>query len=500
MRLDRNSIGDDDRDMIRKHHIVEEFAHAVPFWRLVEAFPPAGPAHPMLLDSALAGNRLGRWSYAAPAPAQTFEARRNPDGTATVKTEAPGCGGFHENVDPFDLLGAWWRSWRLPDDVRVGHPAPFLHGAVGWFGFEAGHCLERWPDTGVDDLGLPDIWFGVHPLLLVHDHETGRTDLSIVGAGLTAEQAKRRAEEHRRWFHDRMAAWTPGPDPAADRPAAASDALPEAVVPRDAYLAKIASIQADIRDGRVFECCLTHRMEQPCKADPAALYAVLRRVNPAPFAARLGYGDAALLCSSPERFLRLDGAGVLETRPIKGTRPRGATPAEDVRLRDDLAASEKDRAENVMIVDLARNDLGRVCETGSVHVPGLLEIEEYATVWQLVSTVRGRLRAGLDGIDAVRACFPGGSMTGAPKIEALRMIDALEPTVRGVYSGAIGWLEGNGSLDLNIVIRTIALKDGRAVYGVGGAITHDSDPAAEWEETLDKGRALARAIGTANAV
>jgi aminodeoxychorismate synthase component I len=484
--------------MTCKHHIVTEYRHTAPFWRLVEAFRPYGDAHPFLLDSALAGGRLGRWSSLGPPPARTFAARRNPDGTATVRTEAPGCGQQFDAVDPFDLLADWWRQWRLPADARAPHPAPFLHGAVGWFGFEAGHCLERWPDTGVDDLGLPDIWFGVHDVVLVHDHETGRTHLSAVGAGLTPDKARSDAETKRDACLDSLAAWTPRPDSAAGLPDVWPDELPAPTVPRADYLAKVAAIQADIRDGRVFECCLTHRMEQPLRADPAALYAVLRRVNPAPFAARLGWRDTSQLCSSPERFLRLDRDGVLETRPIKGTRPRGATPAEDARLRDELAHAEKDRAENIMIVDLARNDLGRVCETGSVHVPGLLEIEEYATVWQLVSTVRGRLRQGLDGVAAIRACFPGGSMTGAPKIEALKMIDELESTVRGVYSGAIGWLEADGTFDLNIVIRTIAVQDGRACYGVGGAITADSDPAAEWAETLDKGRALARAIRLAD--
>ncbi|MBU1677200.1 aminodeoxychorismate synthase component I, partial [bacterium] len=274
------------------------------------------------------------------------------------------------------------------------------------------------------------------------------------------------------------------------------DVLPVPAVSEDAYRGQVRAIRRDIRDGRVFECCLTHRFEQALAADPWTLYAVLRRDNPAPFAGFLSHRDATVICSSPERFLRLDERGMLETRPIKGTRPRGAGPAEDARLRDELTASAKDRAENVMIVDLARNDLGRVCETGSVHVTGLCEVEGYANVWQLVSTVRGRLRAGLDGIDAVRACFPGGSMTGAPKIEAMKVIDELERHARGIYAGAIGWLESSGALDLNVVIRTIVARDGRATYGTGGAVTADSEPGAEWRESLDKVRALARAIAT----
>ncbi|MBC8424070.1 aminodeoxychorismate synthase component I [bacterium] len=484
--------------MVHKHHILEEYRHEAPFWRLGEAFAIPGRSRPFLLDSALAEGRLGRWSYLGPAATQTFEAWRNPDGTARVRTGAPGLGRRLDVADPFEQLARWWGHWRIPAAERVAHPAPFLHGAVGWIGFEAGHCLERWPDTGVDDLGLPDIHFGVHPFLLIHDNETDRTWLSAVGSGVSAEKAASLAQEIRRFHLRRLEAWRPGPDPAAAPPSDISDALPAPFVPQARYLEKVRRIQADIRDGRVFECCLTHRFEQPFAGDPWALYAVLRRDNPAPFAGYLAHEGATVICASPERFLRLTPDGGLETRPIKGTRPRGADPVADARLRDDLAASEKDRAENVMIVDLARNDLGRVCETGSVRVAGLCEVEGYATVWQLVSTVRGKLREGLDGIDAIRASFPGGSMTGAPKIEALRMIDELEHHVRGVYAGAFGWLGCDGALDLNMVIRTIVAKGGRATYGTGGAVTADSDPEAEWRESLDKVRALARAVATVN--
>ncbi len=484
--------------MIHYHHILEEYRHAAPFWRLREAFPSTGSTHPFLLDSALAGGRQGRWSWLGPVPDRTFEAWRNPDGTARVVIRTHGDSRHLDDVDPFEMLAGWWHEWRLPDDVLSDHPAPLVHGAVGWIGFEAGHCLERWPDTGTDDLELPDIYFGVHPFLMVRDDETDRTWLSVVAAGPSPEEAEARAAGMRDRFLAHLAAWRPGPDPAAGLSPDMPDALPPPSVPRAAYLDKVRAVQADIRDGRVFECCLTHRFEQPFAGDPWALYGVLRRDNPAPFAGYLAHGDATVICASPERFLRLDPDGALETRPIKGTRPRGADPAGDARLRDELAAAEKDRAENVMIVDLARNDLGRVCETGSVHVPELCAIEGYATVWQLVSTVRGRLRAGLDGVDAIRACFPGGSMTGAPKIEALKMIDELEHHTRGVYAGAFGWLGCDGALDLNMVIRTIVAADGRATYGTGGAVTADSDPDAEWEESLDKVRALARAVATVN--
>ena len=247
----------------------------------------------------------------------------------------------------------------------------------------------------------------------------------------------------------------------------------------------------------MFEVCLTHRLEADLPAPPWHLYEVLRAGNPAPFAAYIDAAGAQVVSASPERFLRLDRDRLAESRPIKGTRPRGADPAADARLRAELAASDKDRAENLMIVDLVRSDLGRVCETGSVRVPELLAVESYATVHQLVSTVQGRLREGLDAFDLVRACFPGGSMTGAPKIAAMGIIDAIEPVARGVYSGAVGYLDRGGAMDLSIVIRTLVCSGGRATCGVGGAVTADSDPDAEYDESMDKARALLEALARA---
>ncbi|MCB1151232.1 anthranilate synthase component I family protein, partial [bacterium] len=209
--------------------------------------------------------------------------------------------------------------------------------------------------------------------------------------------------------------------------------------------------------------------------------------------------EAAVVSSSPELYLSLHADGRVESRPIKGTRPRHEDPVRDAALRDDLAASAKDRAENVMIVDLVRNDLGRVCGTGSVRVPELCAVEGYATVWQLVSTVTGRLRPGLDALDLLRACHPPGSMTGAPKIEALKVIDERETCRRGVYAGGLGWWDDGGALDLHVVIRTAAARGGVIRFGVGGAVTADSDPHAEYLESMDKARALIRAAGLANA-
>ena len=292
----------------------------------------------------------------------------------------------------------------------------------------------------------------------------------------------------------------------ADRLAAAGDvepaARPEAGsaefrvtsnFSREHYLASVARAKEYIAAGDIYQVNLSQRLSAPLATTPFDLYRRLTRENAAPFAAYFDTPDATVVSCSPERFLQVRG-GTVETRPIKGTRPRGATPEEDARLAQELLASEKDRAENVMIVDLERNDLGRVCEFGSVHVPELFALESYATVHHLVSTVKGRLRPGSNALDCLRSCFPGGSITGAPKVRSMEIIEEIEPTRRGVYTGAIGYLCFSGDMDVNIVIRTLVIKDGTAHFQVGGGIVADSQPEAEYEETLDKARALARAL------
>jgi para-aminobenzoate synthetase len=263
---------------------------------------------------------------------------------------------------------------------------------------------------------------------------------------------------------------------------------------RAQYLEDVETSIDHLLSGDSYEICLTNQLTAEVGADPLDLYLRLRRANPAPFAAYLSFGDMAVLSSSPERFLRVSCDGTAEARPIKGTSRRGATAEEDVALALALAADPKNRAENLMIVDLLRNDLGAVCEVGSVEVPQMMEVESYETVHQLVSAVRGCLRPDAGALGAVRSCFPPGSMTGAPKLRTTEILDQLEGAARGVYSGAIGWFGLGGGADLSVAIRTLVLADGTATIGAGGAVVLDSDPEREYEEMLLKAAAPLRAI------
>jgi len=259
------------------------------------------------------------------------------------------------------------------------------------------------------------------------------------------------------------------------------------------YIEAVKKAKEYIAKGDIYQVNLSQRFETNLPVSPFKLYRTLRKINPAPFGAYLNFGEVIVASSSPERFLKVTERKV-ETRPIKGTRPRGKTLEEDRHLARELLRSEKDRAELIMIVDLERNDLGRVCEYGSVKVKKLVELERYPTVFHTVSTVEGILHQGKDRIDLLKATFPGGSITGAPKIRAMEIIDELEPTKRSIYTGALGYFGFNGTMDLNIVIRTFLIKNNRIYFQVGGGIVADSDPEKEYEETLHKAKALIKSL------
>jgi para-aminobenzoate synthetase len=384
----------------------------------------------------------------------------------------------------FDYLSREMRRLRyLSHDL----PFDFNCGFVGYFGYELkadveGNAAHRSP--------MPDAAFVFADRLIVFDHvEQCTYVLCVTEPG--------RAEQGDRWIAEtslRLASLAPIKEAEWDGAAEPEPATFELSRSHQQYLADIETCKQRLIEGETYEICLTNKITAQSAAEPLELYRTLRRVNPAPFSAYLRFGDDAVLSSSPERFLSIGRDRWVEAKPIKGTCPRGETPAEDVRLAEELRLDEKSRAENLMIADLLRNDLGVVCEVGTVHVPNLIHIETYETVHQLVSTVRGLLREDVEPPDCIRACFPGGSMTGAPKKRTMEIIDELEGEARGVYSGAIGYLGLSGGCDLNIVIRTLVLDGKSATLGVGGAIVMQSDAEEEYQETLLKGRAPMLAI------
>ena len=397
--------------------------------------------------------------------------------------------------DPFaELSRALEEGGTMPRQLRAQLAWPFVGGALGYVGYDAGWFLERLPDRAERDSELPEMCLMFVDVVLAHDHASGETLLFTLGRGDSEAAAERAVLQLRAAM---LEALRP-PAPALTRMAAGRAAL-HSHADEVAYSAIVNAARDCILNGDAFEVCTAHRLECAFDGDEFQLYAALRRISPAAFACHLRTPWGSLLSSSPERFLRLDRDGVAESRPIKGTRPRGATPADDERLRRELETSEKDRAENVMIVDLVRNDLGRVCEVGSIGVPELQIIETHPRVFQMVSTVRGQLAAGEDAVSLFRACFPPGSMTGAPKIEAMKIIEALERYKRGVYAGAVGYFDLGGGMDFSVVIRSFVLSRGRCTVGVGGAIVADSDPAAEYRETMDKARALIEALAAVSA-
>jgi aminodeoxychorismate synthase component I len=451
-------------------------------------------AAPWLLESALADPRFGRFHFLGCDPWCVARVRGS-DIEVVLRRAPDGSPAGERRVlrgDPFTALRA-----LLP--ARPAEPAPpfpFAGGLVGFLGYElSAHC-DGPPLHGRDDLDLPDaVLLGVDRAVAV-ERDRGRTWLSSLGRGDDLAAARERARQGLDALQRALAA-NPTRSGMSEGRTGPRAGAPRALLPdpdAGAYAKAVDAILEEIAAGRVYQACLTQRIERRYAGDPFELYRALRRINPAPFAACLLLPEVAILGSSPERFLAVSREGGVESRPIKGTRPRGTTPEDDARLRAELLASPKERAENVMIVDLVRNDLGRVCSAGSVRVVELQVVEAYASVFQMVSTVRGRLAPGRDAFDAVRACFPPGSMTGAPKRAAMQILDRLEPWRRGIYAGALGYFDAFGGADLSVVIRSAFVRDERALLHAGGGVVADSLPFAEHAEAQQKLAPLLRAL------
>jgi para-aminobenzoate synthetase component 1 len=454
----------------------------------------------VFLDSAMTDAPLGQHSFLTADPAALVRSK----GALTQQLTPASDAWMRVDTDPPTAV----RQLLAPftSDPVPGLP-PFQGGAAGYLGYDWGAMLERVPRPKFDDLAIPDVLLGIYDWVIAWDHGTNRAWLVSTGMPETGPTRSERAARRLAFVKDRLTTrrfggWAAN-EGTAGRLTAPSYPVPD--IPdahrlglrsnftRDGYLRAVARVIEYIFAGDIFQANLSQRLEAPLVGTPLQLYRRLRSRNPAPFSAFLDFGEVVVASSSPERFLRVEDRHV-EARPIKGTRPRGVGPEHDAALALALAESGKDRAENVMIVDLLRNDLSRVCEPGSVRVPELFALEHYATVHHLVSTVVGDLDPTRDAADLLRAAFPGGSITGAPKVRAMQIIAELEPTRRGVYCGAIGYWSVTGALDTSIVIRTYLVLGDVVYFQAGGGIVADSEPELEYRETLDKARGLIAAL------
>jgi para-aminobenzoate synthetase component 1 len=398
--------------------------------------------------------------------------------------------------DPLTQLAA---AWPPRVGIAGAPPIPFVSGLAGFIAYDFKDWLERYPARARREWPVPDLSLGFYDVVWAWRRSTG--EAWVVSTGLS-QSGQRRQEEHAREALDeqwrRIEAWRQGAPAVTPAHAAAATATPHPRIvsnfTRDSYCRMVETALEHIAAGEIYQVNLSQRFLVEPAADAAAIYRALRAAAPAPYLAYIRDTDIGVCSSSPERFFRIQGRRI-ETWPVKGTRPRGRTPAEDQALAAELKASAKDRAENVMIVDLERNDLGRVCEVGSVSVPALCEVTSHSNVHHFVSRVEGTLREDVHPVEVLRALFPGGSITGTPKIRSIEIIDELEPVRRGVYTGAIGYWDVSGDCDWNIAIRTIVARRGLASFHAGGGIVADSTPEAEYEETLVKASGMMRALG-----
>ena len=450
-------------------------------WTAFLALDDGGPA--VLLESARQDSRIGRYSIIGVRPCAVWQAH----GRACEWREGAMCRRYL--ADP---LPEWRRLMRARRVEGPPELPPFVGGALGYVSYEARHAFERLPQRAVDDLGLPHWYVLFCDDVLVFDHEKGTvTALCAAAQPTDRPDARKRAADLLRRMRG-LPSRIPGPVSVSGpmRSSFSGDA-------GEAFAGAVRRVLDYIAAGDVYQVNLSQRLALGFRGDARTLYAALRRINPSPFAAFLRGDGFTFVGSSPERLVVLRGANA-QTRPIAGTRPRGNTDAEDDLLRAELLLSPKERAEHIMLVDLERNDLGRVCRYGSVRVDELMVLERYSHVNHIVSNVVGELLPGKDALDLLAAMFPGGTITGCPKIRCMEIIDELEPVARHAYTGSIGYVSDGGDMDMNIVIRTVMIARGQAFVPVGAGIVADSEPDREYGETLQKAEALLRALAAAS--
>lgn len=437
-----------------------------------------------LLESVEGGEKVARYSFLGFDPEIIVRSRAN---TVTIETES----GTEATDQPMLTVLRRLSGRHLP--VRFPDLPPFVCGAVGYLSYDAARWFEKIPDSHSDNTGIDDAVMMFFSRLLVFDHV--RHQIHIIANVFTGGRTEDLEAEYRKAIDDIDAVEARLDDPTEPLPRrkASGEMRVRSNLSKGTFEEAVASAKEYIAAGDIFQVVLSQRFEVGISAHPFEVYRALRVVNPSPYMFFLKTGDQSIIGASPEMLVRATGRRI-EYRPIAGTRPRGATDTEDLLLGEEMRADEKEVAEHVMLVDLGRNDLGRVADYGSVEVTDLMVVERYSHVMHLASAIKARLRPGMDRFDALAACFPAGTVSGAPKIRAMEIIDELEPTRRGVYAGSVMYLDYSGNLDSCIAIRTIVTKDGRAYFQAGAGIVADSVPETEYVETVNKARAMLQAI------
>lgn len=418
-----------------------------------------------ILDSAMDKQKLGRYSFISSNPFKILKYKNTKE-------------------NPLDNLQSELNKYKVENNTHL----PFIGGAVGYLSYDLGNYIEKLPKTAVDDTNIYDLYFGFYNWVIVIDHLENKTYIATPNLDIEKEN------EIIEYIEKRInKSEINGIDSICYEEKSVERTKLTSNFTKNEFENAVRKVQDYIRQGDIYQANLTQRFNGKTTLSSYELYRDLRRFSPAPFGAFLNFEDSHILSNSPERFIKCIDRKI-ETRPIKGTRPRGKDKEEDLKLQEELKNSEKDRAELLMIVDLERNDIGKISKIGTVKVPELFVIEPYANVNHLVATVVGELDDNKDCIDVIKATFPGGSITGAPKIRSMEIIDELEPTQRNIYTGSIGYIGFNGDMDLNIAIRTIIKKDENVYFQVGGGMTWDSNPEDEYQETLDKAKSIMKAL------